>query len=122
MRLHPPHSWFPFILAGLTVSLFLAVVAWVGPQGASVTVDEETGEVVTNEDYQTELTTELEAYTEGAQAAGAVYDDLIDMTVPAGYKDLHLDLVIAFGFLKAGDAVEGGARLDVLRQEYPWLP
>ncbi len=122
MRPPPPHSWFPFILAALTVSLLLVIVAWVGPEDDPIPASGDyEAVIVSRQDYEEDLEVILEAYAQGGDADLA-YSSLVDMSVPSGYKDLHLDLVIVFGFLRTGDEVEGDARLDVLHQEYPWLP
>jgi len=119
MRLQPPHSWFPFILVALSVTLLLVIVVWVQPSSSGIVIQVQ--DPVTEEEYQEALLSILQNYSDGGGSA-KIYEELIDMKVPASYKDLHLELVIAFGFLKSGDIPEGEARLDLLRETYDWLP
>lgn len=115
---HVEHrTWFPFILVGLTFALLLAVGAWVQHEGGEVEVSLE---APSDPEYMAELTTVLTTYDTDDDVQAA-YDELLDMRVPAGYKELHLELVIAFGKLLGGDE-EGASRLETVRSMYSWLP
>lgn|GEM_PF-1321410 len=129
MRMHRNPSWFPLILIGLSIALLLAVVIFVAGEGEmQETVGaihespgEEVADAITGAEYETLVTGVLRAYQEDEDAARA-YQGLIDISVPAGYKDVHLELVIAFGSIRTGDVEEGRSRLDILRNTYTWLP
>lgn len=54
-------------------------------------------------------------------------NDLLELRVPAKYKDLHLDLVLALSFLEQGIAgdeqklKQGEDKLNKIIVDYPWI-
>lgn len=112
-------TWFPFILIGLTLALAAGIWAW---QSDDHPLASDAPEIVapTLVEYQAEVIAIVQAYLEDGDAQGA-YDALLDVWVPSDAKDVHLDLVIAFGKLVSGD--ESGAELlETVRSVYDWLP
>ena len=59
-------------------------------------------------------------YVISSDADKLAYDALLALRVPAEYKDVHVQLVLAFGQMVAGEDVAGKARLDDVMQVYPW--
>lgn len=133
-----PRNWFPVILAGLTV--VLAVVFYAMHQKVDVsalipTFDHigsadgngqtaEDGEKLnvapTDDEYQTAVRTIFASYTSDHNAQAA-YDAFIQLHVPASMQTFHIDLIIAFAKLAAGNTTDGQARLDALTAQYSWL-
>ncbi len=64
---------------------------------------------------------------EFANIATSIKDNLLDLKLPAGYRDLHLELVIAFNDLEEGlystkDVLEATTdKIDSLVKKYTWL-
>lgn len=119
-------SWFPFILAGLTVLLTAAFL--VAEQKAEQAGEDNNAETstyiepaVTDDSYQSAVTAVLSTYAT-AKDAKAAYDALIVLRVPPSMQALHFDLVVAFGKALGGDDDEALARLAALKAQHPWLP
>ena len=115
-------TWFPFILVGLTVAL--AAIIWAWPFSSEQNVGQSSPEqeisTPTYVEYQSQVIAILEAYLETDDEQSA-YTALLDVWVPVEAKEVHLDLVVAFGKLAAGD--ENGAELvDQVRASHLWLP
>lgn len=123
-------SWFPTILIGLTIGLGAIFYALdrkeendLGP-AASNDGDGAAEEIVvpaTSEGYQAAVTALMQSYATDKNAE-ATYNGLIVLRVPTDLQQLHLDLVIAFSQLAAGNRDDGAARLEVLKAQYSWLP
>jgi predicted negative regulator of RcsB-dependent stress response len=63
-----------------------------------------------------------------SQDAIGIKEKLLELTVPYVYKDLHLELIIAFSLIDSGRVEsdqgkieEGLKKLEELKQEYEWL-
>lgn len=116
-------TWFPFIMIGITVLILVAYGVW----GRSSNLPQESAgvrqevEAVDAGEYQAEVIRILEDF-DAHQDAGQTYEDLLIVKVPAEYRDLHLELVVAFGELRANKIESGEARLDLLRRQTDWLP
>src|SRR3989338_1012896 len=98
-------SWFPYILAGLTVLLtaaFLVVEQRLDDEGrndrAPQTVQ---APLATESSYAGAATAILAGYATDGDAKRA-YDALIVLRVPPAMQSAHFDLVVAFGKLLAG--------------------
>jgi len=125
---HSHRSWFPFILIGLSLALLaiIFVVRTNSNQAAklkAVTDAEQqaAANVPTNDEYETGVKAVL-AIFDADQNASTAYTALIAMTVPqVSYQAAHLDLVIAFAQIQAGQATEGQTRLNLARSTYAWL-
>ena len=117
-------SWFPFILIGLSTAL-AALILVVYEPGATPSTDDEPAVVVpTAAEYEASVNAVMATYAVSptVTAAQTALDALIAMRVPtADYQQAHLDLVIAYGQLAAGNAEVGDARLVVAESLYPWL-
>ncbi|MBT4857510.1 hypothetical protein HON52_04980 [Candidatus Uhrbacteria bacterium] len=111
-------TWFPFILVGLTIALGAGIWAWTGSDRGPVI---ELPEIVapTSLEYQQEITAIIASYYDGDDLDD-VYASLLDTWVPADAKSVHLDLVIAFGKLVAGDE-EGAELLEAALSTHTWL-
>ena len=121
-------SWFPFILAGVTVIMTAAFIVVDGGKIGSVSfssADDETERIaapsVTEESYTAAVTAVLSTYATD-RSAPDTYGALILLRVPPTMQQLHFDLVVAFGQLSAGNAQDGEARLAALKAQYSWLP
>jgi hypothetical protein len=121
---YPHRSWFPYILIGLSVALFVIIFAVRSNVDTSSKQDAATPATVvvpTNAEYEAGVKAILSAYS-ADQNASTAYAALIKAVVPqVSYQTAHLDLVIAFAQLQAGQAVEGKTRLDLARATYAWL-
>lgn len=78
-------------------------------------------------DYERQVKKILEPFFQ-EQNFDEVLKQLLELTVPAEYQDLHLNLVIAFDLIKVGQEnsdqaqiEEGLAKIDNLLAQYPWL-
>jgi hypothetical protein len=115
-------NWFPFILIGLTLLLALGIFAYQGPRvqetGSFAPADTET--VVSTEQYREDVLNLFAQYADAGEYT-RMYQELLVLSVPAGYQVLHLELAIAFDKLQSGDIAEGEARIEALRSAYPWL-
>jgi len=113
-------NWFPFILVGLTLALAAGVWAWQASDVPSSRVQtEDVHEAPTSEEYQQEVARIVTQYEQGGDVQVA-YDALVEVWVPTEAKAVHLDLVIAFGKLLAGDET-GQALLDSIMTDNAWL-
>lgn len=117
-------TWFPFIMTGITILILGVYVGFGGVlngEGQNVQDNIEQISAPTNAEYQSAVLEILSRY-DVEQNAGQSYEDLLNVTVPAEYRETHLELVVAFGELRAGKIEEGQGRLDLLRQEVNWIP
>lgn len=142
MRIHHRHSFFPLIIILLTLGLILFMFY-------ALTFEEEqtttTTSVITVEE---EIPVDTETYRSDLVYVLAVFDDtystanddlsklvatesaianLLDMKVPTEYKELHLELAVAFNQIQAGlrsserSVDEPIGRLEQLYVQFPWL-
>ena len=119
-------SWFPYILAGLTVLLtavFLVVEQRLERReralGGEPAFTQEPA--VTDAAYVAAATIVLETYAANGDA-NAAYEALILLRVPPSDQRAHFDLVAAFGKLLAGDEDDAAARFAALKAQYSWMP
>jgi hypothetical protein len=112
-------TWFPFILVGLTITLATGIWAWTSSDRSQA--PPEIGvEAPTSLEYQAEIAQILQMYLDDDDLDTA-YESLVDVRVPSDAQEVHLDLVIAFGKLVAGN--ESGAELlETVRSQHDWLP
>lgn len=117
-------SWFPSILIGLSLALAVLIAAAYKPEPASdvsVNNDEPAMTAPSADEYEAGVRAVLASYASTSDASAA-YDALVAMRVPSlDYQSAHLELVIAFAQMKAGNSDEGQARLDLATTAYPWL-
>lgn len=121
--IHEHRTWFPFIVIGVTLCLVLVIVIWKQPSATSVDSDQSTVEVhqvITEEEYQ-QLVRQVLNDFETSHDSAAAHEALLDIFVPAAYKDIHLELVIIIAKYQSGEDEEAQARLDLLAQQYDWL-
>lgn len=81
------------------------------------------------EDYEKNIKEILEAFANQKTQLNETIEKILKLTVPAKYKDLHLNLVIALTKIQQGreetnqaKIEEGLADLDKIRQKHNWLP
>ncbi len=115
-------TWFPFILIGLTLLLALGIFAYQSPrmQGTGTFAPSTSESVVTTEHYRANVLSLFSEYADAGEYS-RMYQELLALSVPAGYQVLHLELAIAFDRLQSGDIAEGESRIEALRSAYPWL-
>mgnify|MGYP001588261847 CR=1 FL=1 len=121
-------NWFPVILAGLTVLLAIMfyatnrsvdfstwVASWSEDRGsASAPV----ADPVTEEEYKAAVRSIVMNADRDEQAA---YDALVLLRVPGSMQTFHIDVIIAYGKLAAGNTADGQARFEALLVQYSWL-
>ncbi len=105
-------------------------------EGTKLTKEEKTIKPVSEEDYKDSVKELMARYwskpedlskIEEARLIEELRGNLLDLTVPASFKDLHLGLVISFDLimqaLKNDDpSLEGSkSKLNNLVQNYSWL-
>ena len=81
------------------------------------------------EEYEENIKEILEAFSNQEIEITEAVKKIVDLTVPAKYKDLHLNLVIALSKISQGkdkadqsEIEEGLVDLAQIRQQYNWLP
>jgi hypothetical protein len=139
--MHKPAKYFlgaVFILIG---SLTLLLLYYGGDGTKKVVQSPDTARQAVDpqkleEDYRAktkvivaEVASAIDAPAEqGSNLAGKARTDLLGLTVPSKFKDLHLDLVLAsdrlLNFFKNGEQAEKLASLDLIKQaktKYDWL-
>lgn len=116
-------SWFPFILVGLSAALLAVILVAYRPNDARVDNDTLVVVAPTSAEYEAAVQTIVSNYLtlSSSDADKVAYDALLALRVPAKYKDVHVQLVLAFGQMVAGEDVAGKARLDDVMQVYLWV-
>ena len=133
------HSWFPFVLIGLSFTLILVVIFFVVPRG-NVSVffpqNEEVNQEALSEDYELsskQILTTLFAALDGEDEEAKIQtidqstNSLLALLVPSKHKDLHLEIVLSLNLLRQGSLgeetlyEEGLRRLQALVDQYSWL-
>lgn len=114
-------SWFPFILIGLSTALLAVIVVLYQPRASSIDVPVVVAP--TGDEYEGAVQGIVSTYMLSSQSEADkdAYDALLALRVPAAYKDVHVQLVLAFGQMTAGEDVAGQARLSDVAQVYPWV-
>lgn len=118
--MYPHHrTWFPFILAGLTLALALVILANVND--GLISNDALIKRVApTNEEYQIALSSICAEFA-SQDDARAIYESLLKMVVPTDFKDAHLALVLLFGNATGDVSLDVSAELATLQERFPWL-
>jgi hypothetical protein len=131
-------TWFPFVLAGLTLSLVLLVVYAYGTKEPSrIAPSEEAVSAPTDAEYQAALASVMSGFlvrldaAEGDAARLSLVEDaqskVLALIVPGDRRELHLEIAISLNLLRTGlggDAtayVEGRRRLQAVIDQYSWL-
>lgn len=123
---HPEHrSWIPVILIGLSALIIIVFIVWgepVAESGREIPPHPiaEEGEEVDPEEYKATVATIMDGFEE-TQNAGQTYEELLNVTVPSEFRNIHLELVIAMSEWRSGKTESATARLDFLRQQVDWL-
>lgn len=123
--MHMPYrTWFPFIFIGVAVSFILFVATFWQPTISRtvqtpliempVVVSPSAGQ------YQTEIKTIVKEF-EATNSSEKAYASLLDLRVPAEFKEFHFNLVVAVGDFRLSNIASGQARLDLLKKDTPWL-
>lgn len=116
-------SWFPFILVGLSAALLAVILVAYRPNDSRVENDTPTVTFLTVDEYRVAARTIVSNYfaSSDSDADKIAYDALLALRVPVEYKDVHIQLVLVFGQLVAGEDTAGQARLIDLQKVYPWV-
>jgi len=141
---HRHRSFFPLILALLTI-LLIVLMVWKlqskevkVPNSSYVVVTEEiSADPITPAEYEKQLTDVMSEFFQKYDTADQNFirviavdeslSALLDLKVPVQYKDLHLAMAVNLNLVRRGltnepDRLEEGLNnLKTLRQEYPWL-
>lgn len=114
---HSHRTWFPFILIGLTIILLLVIiVAYSHP----ATQEAQEVQILSQQEYEQRVQDILTNY-QANQDAQRAYEVLLDLRIGDEQKDVHLDLVLMFGKLLAGELESIDQTLDQLDDTSPWL-
>lgn len=134
---HTSTSFFPLIVLALTLILVSSFVFLSSPkQTEQKRVSLQTS-VITETQYQEALSAVLKKFftvydsattdVVRAETVQNTLNALLSMRVPAGFKDLHLELAIAFQKMKQGfvsnpqDVTEGYEQVKTLSSQTSWL-
>lgn len=129
MHTHEHRTWFPYILIGLTLLMAVGIYTWIhatateepnSTQRSYVGYEQTLRFAPSDESYKEQVLHVLGEYAQHKDE-NETHADLVDMVVPAEYKDLHIVLVLAFTKLQEGDIEGARARFDLLNSEYDWL-
>lgn len=139
---HRHRSFFPLVLALLTILLVVLMIWKLQPPAAgapsSPATEEISADPVTPAEYETHLADLLGKFFQKYDAADQdfirviIADEtlsaLLDLKVPAQYKELHLAVAVNLNLIQRGltdepaRLNEGLSNLQSLRQAYSWLP
>lgn len=134
-------SWFPFVVAALTVSLVFLIAWTLGgkpPAPSSTTGTPQTSALpVTDSGYKSSASAITSGLLERLDAApddatrerlvSSALNGLLALIVPADLKDVHLQLAESLNLLEqgfAGDAAaaaSGRSQLESILADNPWL-
>lgn len=118
-------SWFPFILVGLSAALLAVILVAYRPNATPSEKEEPAVAAPTAEEYEAAVRAIMmdTAISSGPQEASAqkAYDALLALHVPAEYKDVHIQLVLAYGEMALGQDELGRARLIVAEEANSWI-
>ncbi len=116
-------SWFPFILVGLSAALLAVILVAYTPNDSRVDSSAPVVVAPTGEEYEVavQMIVSNSSLSSDSEADKVAYDALLALRVPAEYKDVHVQLVLAFGQMVAGEDVAGRARLSDIQKVYPWV-
>lgn len=136
MFIHHRTSFYPFVIALLTIGLGALMFVTL-TRSVPSSAPETSAPAVTESDYRTQSHAVVAPFLAAYQSADtdvaklvAVEDalaSLTDLTVPAAYRDVHLGLAVSLALMRDGlrgeeDALESGyAKLMRLVGDYPWL-
>ena len=140
MRYYHRHSFFPLVVIVLSV-LLAGLIYWsvqqpgeVGGKVAKVDKVEESIDPATYRDSLAQIVATFDERMSSSQddldkllAAQTALAGLLELRVPAEFKDLHLALAVAFSDIE--DALQSQdrnidsslAQINELEQTYPWL-
>ncbi|MEK7615176.1 MAG: hypothetical protein AAB431_02220 [Patescibacteria group bacterium] len=110
MKLHHRHSFFPLILALLTIALLAFMFFTFTNREGNAPIREDVVAPVSEPDYQKNLQTLTKKFIDGytqtedqakrLTLAEQTLSSLLTMRVPASFKDLHLELAVQMNQLK----------------------
>jgi hypothetical protein len=129
-----PRTWFPLILVTITMALLVVVLFLFGP----ALVSDETSDVlprVVSEEYEsqaktvvTDLYASLEKDQNNQGAVQEAQNNLLALTVPVDYQELHLEMVIATNLMIQGYSDDDQVKIDSgwlqfkeVAGQYSWL-
>lgn len=94
----------------------LGVYAFIVQQNTPIT-----RQVLTQEEYHQEVFLLVENYSLGSESAQSVYNSLLALHIPESEKDVHLELVLLFGKVLAGEIDSADNGITELRSTHDWL-
>ena len=132
-----PRTWFPLIVISLSLVLLITVLFLFKPGEVQV-VQETTQVSVTAADYQKSVAGVLGHLSENLDKAEddlvrinlvqSLQNDLLNILVPADYRQVHLEMVIALNLINQGylsgdhdQVAQGQTKLDLLVSQYDFL-
>jgi hypothetical protein len=131
MRCYHRHSFFPLVVAVLTL-LLSALLFYCASNNRNSDIGILAPPVVDASDYRADIASIVkifsDSYAQAIDAAGRsdagtkALHSLLDLRVPSEYKKLHLDLAILFSDVESagydGDAM---SEIKIFSLAYPWL-
>jgi hypothetical protein len=131
MRYYHRHSFFPLVVIVLTILLGALIAITVLPnEEPTRVVDEETS--VDAGSYRENLTNIVREFENGfsqavdgagqKRAGAQALQALLDLRVPAEYKNLHLELAVFLSSVESGSTISDPlGTLQTIVETYPWL-
>lgn len=136
MSLTHPRTWFPLVLATLSIALLVFVMFNFNDEATQDPVEQVPA--VSSEEYQENAGALIENFFEDLNGLEtdadrlvliqATEDGLLQLIVPADHREIHLEMVIALNLMTQGYAqadeirlAEGQRRLQALYDQYSWL-
>ncbi|EKD33515.1 MAG: hypothetical protein ACD_76C00012G0004 [uncultured bacterium] len=126
---HRYRTIFPFVLIILSLGLMLVVAlsfAYNKKYAPPAPPSESVAQTISQAQYESAVLEILNKY-KSPQDAPTARKGIESLSVPANYKTLHLELVIAFARIEQGvngdekNIQEGNDLLEELKRQYSWM-
>ena len=118
--MHTHHrTWFPYILAGLTLLLALGIFTILSDSQRGLEPPKLLAP--TTQEYQTNVQTICADFSLALDLE-KTYESLLTLRVPVEYKDAHLALVLLFGQAVQSGNTDISLGLAQIKAQYTWLP
>jgi len=129
-----PRTWFPLILVTITMALLVVVLFLFAPAFIGDQVSDVLPRVI-SEEYESQAKTivvdlyaSLEKDQSSQEVVQEVQNKLLELTVPADYQELHLEMVIATNLMIQGYSDDDQTKIDSgllqfkkVAGQYSWL-
>tara|TARA_Y100000031_G_C8124975_1_gene340034 strand:+ start:298 stop:675 length:378 start_codon:yes stop_codon:yes gene_type:complete len=106
-----PRTWFPLILVTITMALLVVVLFLFGPAFVSNEASDVLPRVMVKE-YQEQADNIVTGFTGTLEEAQTVQNDLLGLVVPADYREIHLEMVIATNLIIQGYSEADQDKID----------